>query len=141
MRRSPISPSDPESDTSAAGRKPVENTFAEDYGGDHPPGASTIGRIEMTKTDKSQSTVSRAAGTAAQVAEGAKTISTVATSAKIGLGLLGIVQVAFAFLAFWDLAWRDPKEVRGPKPAWIPAILINWIGPAAYFLVGIRHRR
>ena len=28
--------------------------------------------------------------------------------------------------------------VRGPKPAWIPAILINWIGPASYFLFGIR---
>ena len=45
---------------------------------------------------------------------------------------------AFAFLAFWDLAHRDRDEVRGPKPAWIPAILVNWIGPASYFLFGIR---
>lgn len=59
-------------------------------------------------------------------------------SGKAALGLLGIVQVAFAFLAFWDLAHRDPSEVRGPKPAWIPAILVNWIGPASYFLFGIR---
>lgn len=61
--------------------------------------------------------------------------------AKAGLGLVGIVQGAFAFLAFWDLALRDRADVRGPKPLWIPAILVNWIGPAAYFLFGIRHRR
>lgn len=61
--------------------------------------------------------------------------------AKAGLGLLGLLQVVFAFLAFWDLALRSEREVRGPKLAWVPAILINWIGPAAYFSVGIRHRR
>lgn len=54
------------------------------------------------------------------------------------LGVLGLVQAAFAFLAFWDLAHRDAAEVRGPKPVWIPAILVNWIGPASYFLFGIR---
>ena len=54
------------------------------------------------------------------------------------LGLVGLVQVAFAFLAFWDLAHRDADEVRGPKVAWIPAILVNWIGSASYFLFGIR---
>jgi hypothetical protein len=57
---------------------------------------------------------------------------------KAAFGVLGIVQVAFAFLAFWDLAHRDADEVRGPKPVWIPAILVNWIGPASYFLFGIR---
>ncbi|MFB8386789.1 PLDc N-terminal domain-containing protein [Microbacterium sp. NPDC055910] len=59
--------------------------------------------------------------------------------ARGALGLLAIVQVAFAFLAFWDLAHRDKREVRGPKPAWVPAILVNWIGPATYFLFGIKH--
>ena len=57
---------------------------------------------------------------------------------KVALGLLGLVQAAFAFLAFWDLAHRDPDEVRGPKPLWIPAIHVNWIGPASYFLVGLK---
>lgn len=57
---------------------------------------------------------------------------------QVMAGVLGIGQVAFAFLAFWDLAHRDPEAVRGPKPAWIPAILVNWIGPASYFLFGIR---
>lgn len=58
--------------------------------------------------------------------------------ARLGLGLLGIIQAAFAFLAFWDLAHRKSEEVTGVKPVWIPVILINWIGPAAYFLFGIR---
>ena len=70
-----------------------------------------------------------------------KTDTALSTGGKIGLGLAGIVQVAFAFLAFWDLAFRAASEVRGPKAAWIPAILVNWIGPAAYFLVGIKHKR
>jgi len=61
-----------------------------------------------------------------------------APAAKAGLGILGIVQVAFAFLAFWDLANRYTDEVRGPKAAWVPAILVNWVGPASYFLFGIR---
>ncbi|WP_243074626.1 PLDc N-terminal domain-containing protein [Microbacterium sp. SS28] len=58
---------------------------------------------------------------------------------KIGAVVLGILQVAFAFLAAWDLAHRPAEQVRGPKPAWIPALFINWLGPAAYFVFGIRH--
>lgn len=59
-------------------------------------------------------------------------------TARVAFGAIGLVQVAFAFLAFWDLSHRDDDEVRGPKPAWVPVILVNWIGPAAYFLFGIR---
>jgi hypothetical protein len=57
---------------------------------------------------------------------------------RIGMGILTILQLAFAFLAFWDLAHRQSDEVTGRKGAWVPVILINWIGPAAYFLFGIR---
>ena len=57
---------------------------------------------------------------------------------RVGLAVVGVIQVAFAFLAFWDLAHRTADEVKGPRPAWIPVILVNWIGPAAYFLFGIR---
>lgn len=59
-------------------------------------------------------------------------------AARAGIGVAAVVQVAFAVLAFWDLAHRSEKEVHGPKPAWIPVILVNWIGPAVYFLFGIR---
>lgn len=57
-------------------------------------------------------------------------------AAKIALAILGIVQVTFAFLAFWDLYHRKPEAVLGPKPVWVPVILVNWIGPAVYFLFG-----
>lgn len=72
------------------------------------------------------------------VAQAAKTAVAAAPAARAALGLLGIVQAAFAFLAFWDLAHRDSRQVTGPKPIWIPVILVNWIGPAAYFLFGIK---
>ncbi len=57
---------------------------------------------------------------------------------RVGIGVAGVVQVTFAFLAFWDLAHRGKQDVVGPKPVWIPVILVNWIGPAVYFLFGIR---
>jgi len=59
---------------------------------------------------------------------------------RAGLAVVGLVQLAFAFLAGWDLAHRPDREVRGPKWAWAPALLVNWIGPAAYFVFGIKHR-
>ena len=62
----------------------------------------------------------------------------ISPAGRAGLGVLGLVQVAFAFLAFWDLWHRDVREVQWSKPVWIPVILINWIGPAAYFLFGIK---
>lgn len=65
----------------------------------------------------------------------------VSVGARAALAVVGVLQVAFAFLAFWDLARRDADEVVGPKPVWIPVILVNWIGPATYYLFGIRHRR
>ncbi|KRA23724.1 hypothetical protein ASD65_04240 [Microbacterium sp. Root61] len=58
--------------------------------------------------------------------------------ARLALFVVGLAQVAFAFLAFWDLRNRPAEDVRGPKPVWIPVILINWIGPLAYFGFGIK---
>ena len=62
----------------------------------------------------------------------------IGTGGRVALTILGIVQVAFAALAFWDLTARDSRQVRGPKPVWIPVILVNWIGPAAYFVFGVK---
>jgi hypothetical protein len=59
----------------------------------------------------------------------------IAPGRQVVAGLFGVVQLALAFLAFWDLAHRPATQVRGPKPAWIPVILINGIGPLAYFYV------
>jgi hypothetical protein len=63
------------------------------------------------------------------------TTKDVSASRRIGFGILGLVQFVLAGLAFWDLAHRPAAQVRGPKPIWIPVILINWIGPLAYFYV------
>ena len=65
-----------------------------------------------------------------------KQLSEISVPGRIGLVIVGTVQVVFAFRAFWDLAHRSADEVRGPRLAWVPAILVNWIGPAAYFLFG-----
>ena len=59
----------------------------------------------------------------------------IAPGRRVVTGLFAVVQLALAFLAFWDLTHRPADQVRGPKPAWIPVILINWIGPLAYFYV------
>lgn len=55
---------------------------------------------------------------------------------QAGVTLLGIAQLAFTGLAFYDLARRPKEAIRGPKQVWIPVILVNWIGPATYFLAG-----
>lgn len=57
---------------------------------------------------------------------------------KVAVSVLAIVQALFAFLAFWDLAHRRADAVKGRKPVWIPVILVNWVGPASYFLFGIK---
>jgi len=62
----------------------------------------------------------------------------VSVPGRVGLTLVGIVQVAFAFLAYWDLGHRQSREVKWSKPVWVPIIAVNWIGPAAYFLFGIK---
>jgi hypothetical protein len=58
-----------------------------------------------------------------------------APAQRVVFGLFGVVQAALAFLAFWDLTHRPASQVRGPKPLWVPVILINWIGPLSYFYV------
>ena len=57
---------------------------------------------------------------------------------KAGAVVLATAQVALATAAWVDLARRPRDLVRGPKPAWAFGILVNWIGPIAYFTVGRR---
>lgn len=59
----------------------------------------------------------------------------VSPAGRAVMAVFAVGQVALAFLAFWDLAHRPAEYVRGPKPAWVPVILINWIGPLSYFYV------
>ncbi|GAB3280914.1 PLDc N-terminal domain-containing protein [Microbacterium sp. Root53] len=63
---------------------------------------------------------------------------TVSPPAKLALGIVGLLQIALALAAFSDLWARRDSEIRMTKPAWIPIILINWIGPLAYFIGGVK---
>lgn len=63
---------------------------------------------------------------------------TVSVPGQVVMAVVGCIQATFAFLAFWDLWHRDAREIKWSKPVWIPIILVNWIGPASYFLFGIK---
>lgn len=55
---------------------------------------------------------------------------------KMGVIVLGMVQVGLLAAALWDLAHRRPDEVRGGRRLWTGLVFINWIGPLAYFTIG-----
>ena len=93
----------------------------------------------MTSYIKNPATPSSSTSRPVTAATSATSAGIAAVPLRLGGIVLGLAQFAFAFLAAWDLAQRDADEVRGPKLAWVPALFLNWIGPAAYFLFGIRH--
>lgn len=64
--------------------------------------------------------------------------SDLSPAARILVVVAGVIQVALAVAAGVDLARRPAEEIRGPKPAWAAALLINTVGPIAYFAVGRR---
>ena len=49
---------------------------------------------------------------------------------------LAVVQVTLLTLAQRDLSIRPAEQVRGPKWLWRIVILVNFIGPLAYFYGG-----
>jgi hypothetical protein len=51
---------------------------------------------------------------------------------------LASVQMALAAAAWTDLAFRPRAQLRGGKAKWAALIAINFIGPVAYFVRGIR---
>ncbi|MBO0899093.1 PLDc_N domain-containing protein [Cellulomonas sp. zg-ZUI222] len=50
--------------------------------------------------------------------------------------VVGAAQVALTAAAFRDLVKRPADQVNGPKLAWGLALLVNWVGPLAYFAKG-----
>jgi hypothetical protein len=54
----------------------------------------------------------------------------------VGVAVVGAAQVALTAAAFRDLVKRPAEQVDGPKLAWGIALLVNWIGPIAYFTKG-----
>jgi len=48
------------------------------------------------------------------------------------------VHLLLAAAALLDLRRRPSEQVRGPKPLWAAAAIVNFLGPLAYFAFGRR---
>jgi hypothetical protein len=57
-------------------------------------------------------------------------------SQKIGIIVMGTVQMCLLVAGLWDVAHRKPEEVRGDRRFWAGFMFVNWIGPIAYFAYG-----
>jgi Phospholipase_D-nuclease N-terminal len=48
----------------------------------------------------------------------------------------GAAEAVVTAVAARDLATRDPAQVRGPKAAWVPLLVVQPFGPVAYLFFG-----
>lgn len=55
---------------------------------------------------------------------------------RVGIVVLGVIQVALMAAAQWDIHTRPEEEIRGNKWIWTAVALVNFVGPIAYFLFG-----
>jgi hypothetical protein len=60
------------------------------------------------------------------------------TGQRVAVIILGTIQMGLLVAALWDLAHRDPEEIRGDRRMWAGIVFINWLGPLAYFTIGRR---
>lgn len=67
-----------------------------------------------------------------------KTWAELSSTQKRVVVVAGVVEVAMTLAAWRDLATRPASTVRGPKPAWALAVLVQPVGPVAYFALGRR---
>jgi hypothetical protein len=57
---------------------------------------------------------------------------------RLWIILLGAVQAGLIAAALRDVVHRPAAELTAPKPVWVGACFVNFIGPLAYFVVGRR---
>ncbi len=62
--------------------------------------------------------------------------SDLTSAQRIGVMLLGTLQLLLLFASLWDIRQRSADEVNGSKQVWTAAVFVNFIGPIAYFLFG-----
>lgn len=55
---------------------------------------------------------------------------------RTALKIAAVVQYALLAAALIDLRFRDPARVRGSKKVWAAVSMVNYVGPAAYFIWG-----
>lgn len=53
---------------------------------------------------------------------------------KIGVALMGAVQLLLLVAALWDIRRQPASEIKGGKGWWTAAVFVNFIGPISYFL-------
>lgn len=65
-----------------------------------------------------------------------KTWKEMSPAARASFVIIGIMQVTLMLAAQRDISRRPAAQINGPKAAWRAASLINFIGPAGYFVLG-----
>ena len=55
---------------------------------------------------------------------------------KMGVALMGAVQLLLLVAALWDIRRQPANEGKGSKGWWTAAVFVNFIGPISYFLFG-----
>lgn len=51
---------------------------------------------------------------------------------------IGVIELIMTARAARDLARRTPAEIRGPRPLWAAALVVQPVGPLAYLAWGRR---
>ena len=64
--------------------------------------------------------------------------SELSTPSRVGVSLLGTVQLALLIAAQVDIGRRSEREINGSKAVWRLVCLLNFIGPLSYFWWGRR---
>ncbi|MEE1621705.1 PLD nuclease N-terminal domain-containing protein [Zafaria sp. Z1313] len=70
---------------------------------------------------------------------GKKKWSEIPPKARWRIAVVATAQIALQGYVLRDIARRPRSEVRGPKPAWVAASFLNFIGPVAYLFFGRRN--
>lgn len=64
--------------------------------------------------------------------------SELSSSQQRAISVVAILEIALTVAAWRDLASRPADRVRGPRRLWALAVLVQPVGPLAYFAVGRR---
>ncbi len=65
-----------------------------------------------------------------------KSWADLSTGQKVGLVVLGTLQMALLAATLWDIKKTPADDIRGDKRIWVGVAFINWFGPLAYFAAG-----
>jgi hypothetical protein len=66
--------------------------------------------------------------------------SELSVPSRVGVSILGTIQLGLLVAAQVDIQRRDAGDVNGSKALWRLVCLLNFIGPLTYFRWGRRRR-